>query len=69
MKILFYFLIAIQAACGQPNATSTNDQITIEEQQISDTLRVGAEQYNVYLPKLKGRKVACVTNQTSMVGS
>ncbi len=69
MKILFYVLIAIQASCGQPNATSTNDQITIEEQQVSDTLRVGAEQYNVYLPKLKGRKVACVTNQTSVVRS
>ena len=37
--------------------------------QMPDSVITGAEQLNVYLPKLRNQKVAVVANQTSIVGN
>ncbi|SEN92163.1 Uncharacterized conserved protein YbbC, DUF1343 family [bacterium A37T11] len=57
MKLVIYICLLVQVACAQPKGTGTAGLLT------------GAEQQELYLPLLKGKKVGLMGNQTSVVGS
>ena len=56
--LLFCVLFSIQA-CGQPEMT--------HKVKTNNELKVGAERMEEYLPLLKGKSIAVLANQTSMV--
>ncbi len=59
--LLFSFIIFSSFSCNKqlkPSSVSKND---------NKILKVGAEQTNLYLPKLKGKNVGVVANQTSII--
>lgn len=66
IKIILILLFAFSAvACANsPQKNNTADKKTIVE----PTLKVGAERIEEYLPLLKGKRVALVVNQTSVLG-
>ena len=53
MKLLTGFIFALLFSC--------------QAQQSSDEIITGAKQLNSYLPMLKGKNIAVVANQTSLV--
>ncbi|RLD50662.1 MAG: DUF1343 domain-containing protein [Bacteroidetes bacterium] len=64
MKIILYILTIlalISSSCSQ--AGQNQGEVIID-----DRILTGAEQTSVYLPLLKGKKVAIVANQTSVIG-
>jgi uncharacterized protein YbbC (DUF1343 family) len=65
MKLMLYFFFAMSWACKQPMVAQLQKMIATDSTQI----RVGAMQYDKYLPLIQGKKVALLVNQTSMVGS
>lgn len=65
MKFILYFCFAMSWACKQPMVAQLQKMIATDSTQI----RVGAMQYDKYLPLIQGKKVALLVNQTSMVGS
>lgn len=73
-KNTFLFLFIILGACGnvvksqKPKAISPEEQIGIHKPQAeSSTIKTGADNYDKYLPLLKGKKVGVVTNQTGII--
>ncbi|HEV7350362.1 DUF1343 domain-containing protein [Telluribacter sp.] len=62
MKLLLS-LIAVLSFCIQGKSPSTSVVATEKDQ-----LRTGAEQTDMYVPYLKGKKVAILANQTSIIG-
>ena len=56
-----------QAANTQPAASASTATPT-ETTAIAKPLQLGAERMDQYLPKLKGKRVGMIVNQTSMVG-
>jgi len=52
----------------QPATTATSKTTTTHPQKPAAMLQTGAEQLGKYLPLLKGKRVAMVVNQTSVVG-
>lgn len=58
------YLTLFTAACANPQKNIT-PQVNLEER---NELIVGAEQPEEYLPLLKGKRVALIVNQTSVVG-
>jgi uncharacterized protein YbbC (DUF1343 family) len=50
------------------NCHSPNKIISVEQSKVERTLQVGADRSDLYLPILKGKKVAVVLNQTSLKG-
>jgi uncharacterized protein YbbC (DUF1343 family) len=53
-------------SCGaQPKAASTKQN---NKPQVEANVLTGSDQMDKYLPLLKGKKVACIVNQTSRVG-
>ncbi len=60
-------LILLLTACHSPSATSqpANQQNANVQKPVIQT---GAEQLNLYLPDLQGKRVALVVNHTSLVG-
>lgn len=63
----FLLMLTFFSCNGQP-AKQQLRQVT-QTNKTSDELKVGAEQMDKYLPKLKGKKVAFVGNHTSMIGN
>jgi len=64
--VLIWFLVL--TACGNTPKTNTNNQI--EENTKTEEpkpIMVGANNTNAYLPLLKGKKIAVVANQTSVI--
>src|SRR5690606_4408063 len=57
-KIIFFFLLYLSLSACSAQPTSSQASIV-----------TGAEQLDLYLPKLKDKKVALIVNQTSMVGN
>ncbi len=71
-KNTFLFSILLLAACGnsaksqKPESNSQkNDNIVIIKE--SEPIKTGADNYENYLPLLKGKKVGIVTNQTGTI--
>ena len=78
LKIIFLFLIfglSIASKCEQKavEQKNNNKEITktdppVSEEKKSKKVIVGAERFDLYLPKIKDLNVALLVNQTSMVG-
>jgi uncharacterized protein YbbC (DUF1343 family) len=64
-SVLFALLVIILLACGQ-HANRVEGQ---RRQGKKDTILTGAEQTEKYLPYLKGKRIALLGNQTSVIGS
>lgn len=70
-KSTFLFLLIAVTACGNNSGKSAAD--TAEdlqespEKEISQSLKLGAERTDTYLPFLEGKKVGLVGNQTSII--
>ncbi|RZK44215.1 MAG: DUF1343 domain-containing protein [Pedobacter sp.] len=66
--LAFTFLCSFFAlsACGQAPKTKAN---TSKTETTPANFKTGAEQTEVYLPLLKGKRVAILANQTSMIGN
>jgi uncharacterized protein YbbC (DUF1343 family) len=64
MKLILYFLFAISWAC-KPMMLLQPTTLRSDTTQI----KVGATQFNQYLPLIQGKKIALMVNQTSMVSS
>jgi uncharacterized protein YbbC (DUF1343 family) len=67
-NFLLSSIITLLFSCSQPrvpNAYIAKSKITTNV----DTVILGAERPGIYVPKLQGKRVALVVNQTSMIGS
>lgn len=71
--IQFCFLfMACEAADTKSEPQSENTKNTKEKSELllaDTTVQVGAARFNLYLPKMEGKRIAIVANQTSMVGN
>ncbi|MEM9920331.1 MAG: DUF1343 domain-containing protein, partial [Bacteroidota bacterium] len=69
---IFFLFSLIQCSPQKGGKVQTDPQDTVKvessEEMPRPSIQVGAVQMEAYLPKLKGRKVALVVNQTSRVG-
>lgn len=55
-------------ACGQNSKKTQKTTSTINKKQASTTFKTGAEQTELYIPLLKGKRVGMVVNPTSIIG-
>jgi len=68
--VFFWICIAVfwqAVSCSQATSNRQSDSTTDEDHAVSD-LKTGAEQLDLYLPMLEGKKVGLMGNQTSVVG-
>jgi uncharacterized protein YbbC (DUF1343 family) len=65
VSLLLWALVAL--ACAAPKSPDKSEQTTIATE--PQKIVVGAERMDILLPKLKGKRVAIVANQTSLVGN
>jgi len=63
MKLLFTFLFGLSFFINRHDATATT-----QPAENKGSLKTGAEQTHKYLPYLKGKRVAILANQTSVIG-
>ncbi|RYF13645.1 MAG: DUF1343 domain-containing protein, partial [Flavobacteriales bacterium] len=70
-SILFlkiFLAVFTLSACGQ-NSKKTHKTIsTVTKNKPSTQFKTGAEQTEIYLPLLKGKRVGMVVNPTSVIG-
>ncbi|RTY92526.1 exo-beta-N-acetylmuramidase NamZ domain-containing protein [Flavobacterium sp. GT3R68] len=67
---LFLVLIIFSSACSQKNVTRNSDIAVIEKEKTAVStheIKTGADNYSQYLPLLKDKKIAIVTNQTGIL--
>ena len=70
-QTLFLLLAIVLLSCHKPVVLQTETQVSAQPTRTtsnSTPIQTGAEQIEQYLPLLKGKKVALVVNQTSVVG-
>lgn len=68
-KLLILCLVSvIFLQCNSPKNTATTSQKASAKPAENTEIMVGAAQFDTYLPLLKGKNVAMVVNQTSMLG-
>ncbi|RWU10000.1 exo-beta-N-acetylmuramidase NamZ family protein [Pedobacter chitinilyticus] len=72
-KSILFFKIFLTVftftACGQNSKKTQKTNTTVKENQVaSKTFKTGAEQTELYLPLLKGKRVGMVVNPTSVIG-
>jgi len=64
--VLLWFLIL--SACGNtPKTTTKTEKEVHSKNEVSKNIIVGANKTEAYLPLLKGKKIAIVANQTSVI--
>lgn len=69
MKLFaFLFCIIIPVSCNSSRGIAQQGQAGGQGNHTSTTLRTGAEQTEKYLGYIKGRRVAILANQTSVIG-
>ena len=66
--INYLFIVLWFSACGQPVPPPPPADEQITETEVEKPLRLGAERTEAYLPKLEGKTVGIVANQTSVIG-
>ncbi|WP_312335171.1 DUF1343 domain-containing protein [Sphingobacterium sp.] len=72
LKLTFIISVVAFISCGsslksvQVNEKNNNN---ISSDVVNDVIVPGADQFNLYLPQLKGKKVGIMGNQTSIVGA
>ena len=70
-QTLFLLLAIVLLSCHKPVVLQTETQVSAQPTRTTSNntpIQTGAEQIEQYLPLLKGKKVALVVNQTSVVG-
>jgi len=69
MKSLIILSIFSWFSCKPVSSSPIKNNIVLQELKVDTTKKiiVGAETISQFLPDLKGKKIACVTNQTSIV--
>ena len=68
----FLILFAVSASCGTKSTTievPTKWELETPTTNLQKGLLVGADNYAAYLPKLKGKKIGIVTNQTGILSN
>ena len=65
MKLLFSFLISLLLACS---TSHTKQSKNITGSKSNQNIKTGAEQTEKYLALLKGKRIAILANQTSIIG-
>lgn len=67
-KAINYLLIVVWvSACGQPVPPPQLSETPTSENLVEKVLRLGAERTETYLPRLEGKTVGIVANQTSVI--
>ena len=61
--------VAALSACGRPRAAAMTDSAASDTIQEVQQLLTGAEQTEKYIPLLRGKRVALLSNHTGMIGS
>lgn len=61
--------VAALSACGRPRAAAMTDSAASDTIQEVQQLFTGAEQTEKYIPLLRGKRVALLSNHTGMIGS
>ena len=64
--VLLFVLVMISCASKVKNKTTEKAE-TIEQTQMDSAIVVGANQTEIYLPLLKGKRIGIVANQTSVI--
>jgi uncharacterized protein YbbC (DUF1343 family) len=62
-----FFLLFLFSCQSQVDLVKNNDEVITIELQEEPYITIGAERLGEYLPKLKGKRIGIVANQTSMV--
>lgn len=63
------FLVAFAfTACGQSSKKTQKIKPAVNQSQVATQFKTGAEQTELYLPLLKGKRVGMVVNPTSIIG-
>ncbi|MFT5311019.1 MAG: hypothetical protein ACI8VL_001931 [Bacteroidia bacterium] len=69
-KTIKYLLVLLGlSACSQPAPAPQPSNVETSIAVIADSLRLGAERTQEYLPLLKGKTVGIIANQTSTIGT
>jgi len=68
VKIFVVFLLALAWNCGNPDIPNSGAKDKVSEAEVEEPLRVGAQRTDLYLPMLRGKRVALLVNQTSRIG-
>ncbi len=63
--LVLSFVFSVFISCGNPQKKQSNVESTLS---VFSGIKTGAEQTEKYLPLLKGKQVAVVANQTSVIG-
>ena len=67
-KIIKYLLVLLGfSACSQPVPAPQPSNVETSIEVVADSLRLGAERTQEYLPLLKGKTVGIIANQTSTI--
>jgi uncharacterized protein YbbC (DUF1343 family) len=64
----FLFLISVSVSCTATKDSAQKKKATSSAINTSTSLSTGAEQTEKYLPYIKGKRVAILANQTSIIG-
>jgi uncharacterized protein YbbC (DUF1343 family) len=63
------FMAVFLTNCNNKSISSTADQDPVQNLAVKTPVQVGADQLNLLIPKLRGKRIALVVNHTSLVGN
>lgn len=61
--LIFFLFVQLNVSCPKENGFN---QLTLKE--INRAVQMGAENSSAYYPLLKGKKIGCIVNHTSIIG-
>jgi uncharacterized protein YbbC (DUF1343 family) len=64
----YLFMLLGFSACSQPSPAPQPSNVETSIEAVAESLRLGAERTQEYLPLLKGKTVGIIANQTSTIG-
>jgi len=65
--LILNFLFLFEVGCTTKPVVDTASAQPTNRATVSESIMVGAEQFDIYLPMIKGKKVGLIVNQTSLV--
>ncbi len=67
LLLKIFLVVFTLSACGQNSKKTQNNKPPVTKNQVSTRFKTGAEQTELYLPLLKGKRVGMVVNPTSII--